>query len=297
MSIGLVLLASLLLNACHSLNASDVKTDAKAGLIRDCADCPGLREIPAGDLRIVSNGSERNIHFSKAFLLSQYETTLAEYRRFVSATQRAIPGKCFIFQGVNDKGESQFGWVDGASFENPGYAQTDNSPAVCISWDDAVAYTQWLSNKTGHRYRLPTEAEFDYATRAGTRTTFYWGDDITQACSYANGADQSLKRLYPTFNDVGTCDDGHPFTAPIGSYQPNAFGLYDMIGNAWEWTADCQHNDTDNLPLDGSAYLQGNCAQHVRRSASWFRVSAVQRSALPNADWHGNAGFRVIREL
>lgn len=296
--------ASILSGCSHAV------IDTATNKIQDCPNCPVLRRIPAGQfvplpataapLSSSTNNDAANtnriVHIATPFLLGQYEITLKQYTEFVTNTRRAEPNKCFVFTGVNDKGETRFSWVMAANFKNPGYAQSDNSPAVCISWNDAVAYAEWLSNKTGKHYRLPTEAEFEYATRAGTNSSYYWGDDAAQVCRYANAADQSLKRAQSNFTDVADCDDGYVYTAPVGSYQPNTFGLYDMIGNAWEWTADCPHTDADVLPSDGSAYTQDNCEQHVRRSASWFRLGSVQRSALPNADWHGNAGFRVARD-
>lgn len=281
----------LTISSC-SLNG-DWHTDA---ITQDCIDCPLMRRIPSGSFVPFASTDGQQVHIGQPFLLGQHEITLQQFAQFVNETNRPEPGRCFIFQGVNDQGEAQFGWVAGRNFNNPGYPQSGNSPAACISWDDAVAYAEWLSRKTGKRYRLPSEAEFEYATRAGSNTTYFWGNDAAAVCQYANAADQALQRAHPAFQDVAQCDDGYAYTAPVGSYRPNAFGLHDMIGNVWEWTADCQHA-AENLPVNGAAYIQDECAQHVRRSASWFRLGAVQRSALPNADWHGNAGFRVARDL
>ena len=171
---------------------------------------------------------------------------------------------------------------------------------LCVSWNDARAYAQWLSRKTGKRYRLPTEAEWEYAARAGTTTSRYWGDDPAQACRYANVADQSRLQTWG-FGQKHDCTDGHYFTAPAGGHAPNRFGLYDMIGNVWEWTEDCWNASYAGAPVDGSAWLAGDCAQRVERGGSWSTVPRFARSGARHknsADYRDNlTGFRVGRNL
>ncbi len=118
---------------------------------------------------------------------------------------------------------------------------------LCVSWNDARAYAQWLSRKTAKRYRLPTEAEWEYAARAGSVAARYWGDDPVQTCRFANVADQSRFQTWG-FGQRHECTDGHYFTAPAGGYSPNRFGLYDMLGNVWEWTEDCWNANYAGAP-------------------------------------------------
>jgi formylglycine-generating enzyme required for sulfatase activity len=128
-------------------------------------------------------------------------------------------------------------------------AQTGRDPVVCVSWKEAQAYASWLSHKTSHSYRLLSEAEWEYADRAGTDSPAYWGDDPNEACKYANGVDATLTERFPKgkWEDRVSCHDGFVFTAPVGSFKPNAFGLYDMEGNAFEWVEDCLSEITRGL--------------------------------------------------
>jgi formylglycine-generating enzyme required for sulfatase activity len=186
------------------------------------------------------------------------------------------------------------------SWRSPGLVQTDSHPVLCVSWNDARAYAQWLSKKTGKRYRLPTEAEWEFAARAGSPAARYWGDDPVQACRFANVADQSRQQTWG-FGQKHECTDGHYFTAPAGGYVPNRFGLYDMLGNVWEWTEDCANASYAGAPSDGSAWLAGDCAQRMLRGGSWSTVPRFARSATRHkntADHRDNlTGFRLARSL
>ena len=133
--------------------------------------------------------------------------------------------------------KKSFGFHANYSWRNVGFAQTDLHPVVCVSWNDAVAFCDWLSRKEGKTYRLPTEAEWEYACRAGTTTRYWCGDDPEGLARAANVPDASAKSLFPAWKTIGA-SDGCVFTAPVGSYRPNPFGLYDMHGNAWQWCSD-----------------------------------------------------------
>ena len=178
-------------------------------------------------------------------------------------------------------------------------------PVVCVSWLEAATYTRWLSQKTGHRYRLLSEAEWEYADRAGTQSQAYWGDDPNEACAYTNGVDATLTERFPRgrWEDRVPCHDGHIFTAPVGSYRPNAFGLYDMEGNAFEWVEDCWAHNYQGAPADGSARTAGaDCANRVNRGGSWTSIPTGLRSAHRGLDNFENTrvvdlGFRVTRSL
>ena len=136
-----------------------------------------------------------------------------------------------------------------------------------MSWQGATAYAQWLTAKTGHRYRLLSEAEWEYAARAGTQSKFFFGDDLSQICEYGNVPDITRQQRHPDWAAVA-CTDGYSETSPVGKFKPNAFGLYDMIGNVWEWVADCWHNGYDGAPVDGSAWISGGiCSNRVLRGS------------------------------
>jgi formylglycine-generating enzyme required for sulfatase activity len=175
-----------------------------------------------------------------------------------------------------------------------------------VTWNDAKAYAEWLSRKAGHPYRLLSEAEWEYAARAGTIESRPWGDDPTQVCRNANVWDLvARKTIRPPdgrrTSDSGECDDGYAYTAPVGRYAANRFGLYDMIGNAWEWVEDCWNTSYVGAPADGSAWTQGDCSARVIRGGGWEQDARVARSAARNrdvaADRNNNLGFRVARAL
>jgi formylglycine-generating enzyme required for sulfatase activity len=155
-----------------------------------------------------------------------------------------------------------------------------------VSWQDAQQYAAWLSKVTGKSYRLLTEAEWEYAARAGTTTPYYWGDVIGTANANCNGCGSEWDNKQP---------------APVGSFAPNAFGLYDMAGNVSQWVQDCYHVDYNGAPIDGSAWTSGNCKQQVARGGSWVSPPQSLRSA--SRQWSlsdfrsGSLGFRVGRTL
>ena len=167
-------------------------------------------------------------------------------------------------------------------------------PVINVSWAEAQDYLYWLSQKTGRSYRLLSEAEWEYAVRAGTTTDYYWGDyerARNAICAYANVGESAFD-----------CD-GKEMTMPVGSFRPNPFGLYDMIGNVQEWTADCWNDTYDGAPADGRAWLQGDCTLRVTRGRSFYwkdRYSSDFRSAARNMarPWGKTyIGFRVAREM
>ena len=199
------------------------------------------------------------------------------------------------------------------SWHSPPFPQSGRDPVVCVSWEEAQAYTKWLSEKTGHTYRLLSEAEWEYAARAGTTTRAFWGDDEKRACEYGNGTDLTLRERFPktkwevpaprnpNVGHIAPCHDGHVFTAPVGSYKPNAFGLYDTAGNVFEWTADCWWPNYDGAPPDGSPRTEGDCTLRVNRGGSWTSIPTGLRSAYRWKDPIGlhvvDLGFRVARDM
>jgi len=257
--------------------------------------------IPAGSFQMgsgekqegdESSDSERPLHAVtiKAFRLSKYEVTFEEYDRFAYATGRRPP---------SDQGY-------GAGM---GEAEERRLPVINVSWDEAMAYAGWLSQQTGRHFRLPSEAEWEFAARAGTDTRRPWGDDAGhgEACRYANGLDRKhfgdLKSSGYNVFDPLACDDDFLFTAPVGRLLPNRFGLYDMLGNVWEWVADCMHDDYRGAPADGSVWQEGlDCSPRFRvvRGGSWNDQASALRSAardrLSPDDRDNDLGFRLVQD-
>ncbi|MBL8253728.1 MAG: SUMF1/EgtB/PvdO family nonheme iron enzyme, partial [Candidatus Competibacter sp.] len=191
------------------------------------------------------------------------------------------------------------------NWRNPGFPQTDAHPVVCVSWNDAVVYAEWLSRRTGQTYRLPTEAEWEYAARAGSAASRFWGDDPNAGCDFANAADQALKRRYPDYRwTTVTCDDGTIYTALAGRFKRNAFGLSDMLGNVWEWVRDCYADTLRSVPADGTSWEGASgefCARRVVRGGGWSGGPEGVRSAFRDGFAPGSAGgllgFRLARDL
>ena len=279
-------------------------------VFKDCDECPEMVLIPAGQFVMgASPGEEEreNLHKDfrdrsqplhrvevRRFAAGKFSVTRAQYEVFVSATGRKSDG-CYLWTGSKWEIDLAKNW------RNPGYAQDERHPVACISWDDASAYVQWLSQKTGKSFRLLSEAEWEYAARAGTTTYRYWGDDGNLSCSYANGADQTAKAQVPGASNwrVATCNDGYAYTSPVGSFQPNSFGLYDMLGNVWQWTQDCWNPNYSGSPTDGSAWLGGDCSQRVLRGGSWISglpyLSTAFRNLDPTASRYFYQGFSVAQ--
>lgn len=279
---------------------------------KDCAHCPEMVVIPAGQFVMgAAPGEEERANLPeefrnrsqpqrsvnvKQFSAGRFEVTRGQYRMFAEATGRSGDG-CFAWSG------SVFEMEPVNSWRNSGYAQDDAHPVTCVSWEDASAYVMWLSQHTGRKYRLLTEAEWEYAARAGTTTTRFWGDDADMSCEYANGADRSTAALVPGADDwhVANCDDRYAYTAPVGSYRPNAFGLYDMLGNVEEWTQDCWNGNYSGAPTDGSAVATGDCSLRVVRGGSWddapVGVPAAYRVGSPTTIRVYRRGFRIATDM
>jgi formylglycine-generating enzyme required for sulfatase activity len=274
---------------------------------KDCKDCPEMLVIPAGGYMMGSpdgekgrsegEGPQHKETIPRAFAMSKFEVTVGQYRKFVDATNRDTGSSCLYYR--DDK--NQFEPRQGATYASPGWDQGDDYPAVCLIYADAKAYAEWLSKATGQKYRLPSEAEWEYAARAGTKTARYWGDTSDQQCSYANGADQAYKKKVPDDPGFIDCSDGYKNTAPVGTFKPNTFGLYDMLGNAFEYTQDCMNSGYDGSDHKGAAVGGGSCGKYVIRGASWGRPPNDLRSAkrvgmAPETRGVTNS-IRLVREL
>ncbi|CAK0778250.1 formylglycine-generating enzyme [Azospirillaceae bacterium] len=263
-------------------------------VFRDCQDkkedflCPEMVVAPSGTFLMGSSRSEKerdndetphSVTIGYSFAVGKYEVTFHEW------------DVCVENEGCGGYRPSDEKWGRG------------RRPVINVSWDDAQSYVQWLSKKTNRNYRLLTEAEWEYVAKAKTTTRYYWGDDINhdQQCQYANGGDLSgvkTKGWDPAAN--AKCDDGYVETAPVGSFQPNGFGLHDILGNVWEWVEDCK-TDYKSTPTDGHAYTSKDC-KRLLRGGSWLNLPRNMRASLrlsvPAAsNRYNNLGFRVARTL
>jgi len=232
---------------------------------RDCADCPELVVVPPGDFVMGSGDTpyekpERTITIKRPFAIGRREVTFAEW------DQCADAGAC-------KHRPDDHGWGRG------------DRPAINVSWDDTKLFVAWLSQKTGQKYRLPSEAEWEYAARAGTRTPFWWGREI--------GAGRA---------QCDTC--GSPTSKQIvatGSFRPNGFGLYDTSGNAAEWVEDCWNDSYRNAPKEAVAWTSGDCRLRVLRGGNFLSKAAEVRSSSRfrydvDVRYYAN-GFRIVRDL
>ena len=258
--------------------------------LQDCDACPQMVVVPAGTFTMGSPAEEKDrrsdegpphaVTIARPFAVARYHVTREQYAAFVNETGYQASTSCFKWNGGR-----------GGSWRDPGFAQDGSHPVVCVSFEDANAYANWLSRKTGRHYRLPSEAEWEYAARGRTLTgaypRFFFGDDEKFICRYANSGTQK-------------CSDGHEYTSPVRQFPPNAFGLFDMAGNAWQWTADCYHDSYQGAPADGSAWTAGGCSGgHVVRGGSWSSDGVNLRAAYRsrNTDVLYNIGFRIARTL
>lgn len=239
---------------------------------------PPMVSIPAGEFMMGNDDNERTkpVHrvSVKAFKLSAYEVTVKQFKQFVEQTGYVI-GEDRCWKWVDDKGGSFKIGIDilTGNWLTPAYAPGDFHPVMCVSWDDANAYLQWLSKTTGKHYRLPTDAEWEYAARAGNTSKYGVGDDEKSLCDYGNIWDASGLRAFVRDKKYQAktmaCDDGSEYTQVVGSYKPNAFGLYDMLGNVSEWTQDCDRDNYVGAATDGSAWVAESCMMRSRRGSTY----------------------------
>lgn len=270
--------------------------DRPPGLtFRDCAACPEMVAVPGGAFvmgsppgeaaRSAVEGPAREVAVA-AFAIGRFEVTRREFTSFVEETGHDAGDSCYVRTGSGGRRDPSRSWRD------PGYPQGEDDPAVCVSWNTARAYAAWLAGKTGRAYRLPSEAEWEYAARAGTRTPFHTGPTITPDQANYNGT-----------SSYGAGGKGayRKRTVPVGGFPPNAFGLHDVHGNAWEWVEDCWNDSYRGAPADGAPRLSGSCEHRVMRGGSWRSrpkdVRSAKRVRFPLEYRNDNFGFRVARPL
>jgi formylglycine-generating enzyme required for sulfatase activity len=286
---SLLQVAATLLAVVASAPEDAASATASAGpdTFRDCPDCVLMKVIPPGRFlmgspeneagRQANEGPRHPLSIAHPFALGVYDITVAEYARFVQATGYAPQ---------NPRCDWRNPKVGGSTLK-----QSAEEPVVCVNWADATAFIGWLSARSGHAYRLPSEAEWEYAARAGSTSARPWGPQADP-----DRANTGADKCCAPHTDKG---DRWLYTSPVGSFPPNAFGLYDMIGNVWQWTVDC---GTDNYGSKATLTRKPtSCATHAIRGGGWFHPPEMARSAarvIDDSDLRvADIGFRVARTL
>ncbi|MBI3915626.1 MAG: formylglycine-generating enzyme family protein [Betaproteobacteria bacterium] len=302
------------LTAAGQQPLASVAGAAPGTVFSDCPGCPEMVVIPPGTFtmgspdseqgRDADEGPQRQVTIARAFAAGRFEVTRGQFSAFAAETGYASKGgNCWYWNEQEGKAMNDDPRRD---WRNPGFAQGDDHPAVCVSWDDAKAYAAWMARRTGKSYRLLTEAEWEYAARAGSGAPRPWGFDPDDACRHANVGDQSFTRgVSPgpgkqwTPGALHQCDDGYAYTAPVGRFRVNALGLHDMLGNVWEWVEDCWNDNYVGAPSDGSAWFGGDCGRRVDRGGGWGSFPRDVRSAargwLTPGGRDVSLGFRLAR--
>ena len=324
--ISLTLLMALLLGGCavtatgvtleNSLGMRFVRIPAGEFLMgSDASPAQLAQAYPQYDVQrfelLADEAPVHRVRITRPFYLGQFEVTVGQFRRFLAASGY-VPESIADATGgygynprydpaTTRRGDAFEGRDPKYSWQNPGFPQSDAHPVLNVTWNDAVAMAQWLSKSEGKTYRLPTEAEWEYAARAGTRTRYSSGDDPQSLLQVANVFDADSAKNWPKWQVFALKGaDGFAFTAPVGSFAPNAWGLYDMHGNAWEWVADWYGEnyyarspvDDPKGPADGEV--------RVRRGGSWHTWAFYARASYRN--WNSMStrytlvGMRLLRE-
>jgi formylglycine-generating enzyme required for sulfatase activity len=298
---------------------SPTSTMRAGEVFRDCPDCPEMVVIPPGSFSMGSSDSDTSrdlaavtgkfLEYSRraaadafatehpqhpvvqdhSFALGKYLVTRGEFAVFARETGYVADAPCITFVKNDFSEPLNSGW------QNPGFAQTDRDPVVCVTWKDTRAFIEWLNQKINKQrsavhgsglYRLPSEAEWEYAARAGQQTSWWWGDSVGQG-----NADCTI--CGSTWDNTGT--------APIDAFRPNPFGLYEMIGNVFEWTEDCWNSSYSGAPNDGSSWKNGDCGNRVARGGSWlsdpFATRSAARTKFSLKQRTNYLGFRLEKSL
>ena len=275
---------------------------------------PDMVVIPTGSFEMGAQRSEEGrqddelpqheVTLAKGFAMARSAITVGQFRQFVRASNYVPDSVKLGGASVYDERSGALRDDTRATWEDDyaGHKAADNLPVVNVSWNDARAYADWLSQRTGKRYRLPSEAEFEYALRGGTTTRYWWGNGTPKRLveNVTGSGDRSHigRRWSHAFRGYS---DGYWGPAPVMSFAPNPFGLYDIDGNVSEWVADCWHDNYIRAPNDGSAWLNPGCKVRVVRGGSWGsspeQVRSAYRQGADSDVRSGRVGFRVVREL
>ena len=263
---------------------------------RDCAECPELVVVPAGSFMMGSppdepereSAREEQVRVSirQPFAVGAYSVTRGEFSAFVQATGYKVDPGCWFWTGTTWEERAETSW------RSPGFAQDDQHPVLCVDLEAAKEYVTWLSTRTGKTYRLPSETEREYVARAGTNTPFWWGSSISTDMANYDG-----RHKYAD----GPTGMWRQMTMRVDSFPPNAWGLYNVQGNVWDWTDDCWNESNAGNPGDGTARLDGECTWRVARGGAWNYAPTYLRAAYRYWNEPANRssvqGFRVVRQL
>jgi formylglycine-generating enzyme required for sulfatase activity len=234
--------------------------------------------------RTDDEGPVHEVRIGYSFAAGKLPVTRGQWRAFVTATGHPP--------------------AEGCRWQDPGFPQDDSHPVVCVSWNDAQDYTRWLSARTGQHYRLLSEAEHEYLSRAGSRSAWFWGRTVRGHCRYSNADGRAGFAYAPSAAPyegwaADDCQDIYEYTAPAGSFEPNAFGFKDTAGNVRSFTQDCYHDSYRGAPADGRAWQEPQCTARVVRGGSWNALPAglrvADRGALGPSDVSDDVGLRVAR--
>ena len=308
----LVRLAPLIMICLPLAPASAAEARLPGTVFRDCEGCPEMMVVPAGGFVMGTPSARRQsgvaaaesdavaITVPRPFALGRYEITRGQFARFISGSGYEPRTGCRTWEPTLGRFNetSRRGWKDPATPAVPG----NDHPVTCVSFADAQAYVQWLARETGKRYRLPSEADWEYGARAGSAALRPWGDAAESGCEQANTYDLTGDAAYRLGWTPATCRDGRADVAPVGQFAANAFGLYDLIGNVREWVQDCATGSYVGRPRDTRAWeWLGGCSERVLRGGSWLSPPDQATSAARFAAGAGvradDAGFRVAMDL
>ena len=264
-------------------------------LIRIPAGCFQMGSPSNEEGRLPDEGPVHRVCIDE-FWLGKYEVTRGQFKTFIEATGYRTDADKEGFAWAYD-GE----WIKkpGNNWNRAGFGQEDDHPVVNVSWDDAEAMAGWLSQKSKARFRLPTEAEWEYACRAATQTARFWGDDADRACKYANVADLTAGRQFNAWT-THNCEDGYVYTAPAGRYEPNGSGLYDMLGNVGEWCGDVYDKEAYGGHSAKNPKYSSRDSSRVIRGGNWLshlqsaRCASRDHLQSPTRRSH-DLGFRLLR--
>jgi formylglycine-generating enzyme required for sulfatase activity len=254
----------------------------KAEWFRDCPECPDMVVVPAGSFtmgspeneleREASESPQHKVTILQPFAVGRFAVTRGEFAEFAKTIQPDLAKRCLSLQVLTP---SQMGLIELTkdSFRDPGFPQEDNHPVVCVTWNDAHAYVDWLKKKTGKDYRLLSEAEREYVARATTTTTFWWGS--TFSTKQANYFDDNVN-----ISDSNAKREELTGTIRVDGFESNPWGLYNVHGNVMEWVEDCWHDSYVGAPTDGSAWTSGDCSSRVIRGGYWGNSPRILRAAF-----------------
>ncbi|WP_420546712.1 SUMF1/EgtB/PvdO family nonheme iron enzyme [Curvivirga sp.] len=264
--------------------------------IQECDECPEMVKLPKGSFVMGSdNGAEDEAPAHKVtidydFAVSRSEITVGQFSQFVSETDYHAGATCHVSENGKWK-EVSFSWV------YPNFVQDRDHPVVCMNWNDAQAYVEWLSKKTGRDYRLLSEAEWEYAAKGGMKGKFWFDNIAMLQCTYINGAADETEEE----NRLQECSDEFKYTAPVYYMPTNPFGLFAMNGNVWEWVQDCNTDNYQNAPSNGKADESHGCDQRALRGGGFLNsgdaLSNINRGSINPDRRDFDTGFRIALSL